>query len=46
MTGEIVLTMADHLPWDQGKEHWSMLEEKINRYLGFIEAGELVEHVL
>jgi hypothetical protein len=43
VTGEVVLTIADHLAWDQDNEHLRILETKINRYLGFIEAGELVE---
>jgi hypothetical protein len=41
-TGEVVLTIADHLEWDDGNEHLLVLQEKINRYLGFIEAGELL----
>lgn len=39
-TGEVVLTIADHLPWDN-KEHLLLLQEKINTYLAFIESGEI-----
>lgn len=37
----VVLTIADHLPWDDQPEHLQILEEKINAYLHFIESGEL-----
>jgi hypothetical protein len=43
-TGEVVLTIADHLQWDDHNEHLLALQEKINRYLGFIEAGKLLEN--
>ena len=43
-TGEVVLTIADQLAWDDGNEHLLVLQEKINRYIGFIEAGELLEN--
>ena len=39
----IVLTISDHLEWDEKNEHIFTLQEKINRYLGFIETGELTE---
>ena len=42
-TGEVVLTIADHLPWDERHEHLAVLEAKINRYLEFIESGQLAE---
>jgi hypothetical protein len=42
-TSEVVLTIADHLPWD-GPAHLQLLEKKLNRYLGFIEHGELLAH--
>ena len=36
-TGEVVLTIADALPWDDCGSHMLALQEKINRYIGFIE---------
>ncbi len=42
-TGEVVLTISDHLEWDDRNEHLLILQEKINRYIGFIETGELRE---
>lgn len=41
-TDEIVLTIADHLPWDEGHEHLLALQQKLNTYLSFIESGELL----
>jgi len=41
--GEVVLTISDHLEWDKANEHLLQLQEKINRYLAFIESGELLE---
>jgi len=41
-TGKAVLTITDHLPWeDDGQEHLLMLQEKINTYLRFVESGEI-----
>jgi hypothetical protein len=43
-TCEVVLSIADHLEWDDDRsEHLLLLQEKINRYIGFIESGELLE---
>jgi hypothetical protein len=38
-TGEVRLSIFDHLPWDTA--HLSLLQDKINLYLGFIESGEI-----
>src|SRR4051812_37461549 len=38
-TGEVRLSIFDHLPWDT--QHLRLLQEKINVYLGFIESGEI-----
>jgi hypothetical protein len=35
----VVLTIADHLPWDASNEHLLGLQEKRNRYVAFIESG-------
>lgn len=41
---EVVLFITDHLPWDNSAhEHLLLLQNKINRYLAFIESGELVQ---
>ena len=42
-TGEVVLTISDHLRWDDENEHLLILQKKINCYLAFIESGQLVE---
>lgn len=42
-TGAVVLTISDHLAWDEEGEHLMRLQEKLNVYLSFIESGELVE---
>lgn len=41
--GKIVLTISDHLLWDEKNEHLLMLQEKLNSYLRFIESGEIFE---
>ena len=41
--GEVILAISDHLEWDAANEHLLQLQEKINRYLAFIEGGELLE---
>jgi len=43
--GDINLSISDHLEWDDKNEHIYMLQEKINKYLSFIESGEIKEHV-
>lgn len=43
-TGDLVLTIVDHLPWgENGEDHLINLQEKINTYLSFVESGELLE---
>jgi hypothetical protein len=39
--GRLVLTISDHLEWDQEGEHLFALQEKINAYLSFIESGQM-----
>ena len=41
--GKCVLTISDHLKWDGDRSHLLVLQEKLNRYLAFIESGELIE---
>ncbi len=42
-TGDIVLTISDHLDWNEHLDHLYALQEKINCYLGYVESGQLVE---
>jgi len=38
-----VLTISDHLEWDDKNEHLVILQDKINAYLEAIESGSLCE---
>lgn len=38
-----VLTISDHLDWEDEGEHLLLLQDKLNHYLEFIESGQLVE---
>src|SRR5947207_3950194 len=38
----VALTIADHLDWGDSHRHLTILQEKLNRYLAFIESGELL----
>lgn len=39
--GNAVLTISDHLKWDDQNEHLLILQDKINAYLESIEGGDL-----
>ena len=41
--GDCVLAISDHLEWSHKSDHLIVLQEKMNRYLAFIESGELYE---
>ena len=41
--GEVVLTVSDHLDWSETLVHLILLQEKLNRYLAFVESGEILE---
>jgi len=41
--GEVVLTISDHLDWSDTLVHLNLLQEKLNRYLAFVESGEIFE---
>jgi hypothetical protein len=43
-TGELVLTISDHLDWSDTKGHQLTLQQKLNGYSRFIESGEVYEH--
>jgi hypothetical protein len=42
-TGDVVLTIADHLDWTDTPGHLVALQDKVNAYLRFIESGELTQ---
>ncbi len=42
-TGNFVLTICDHLDWQDTEEHLLALQEKINTYLDFLDSGEIYE---
>jgi glycerophosphoryl diester phosphodiesterase len=41
--GTVVMTISDHLEWDDQNEHLLLLQDKINFYLGAVESGELLK---
>lgn len=45
MSGAVVLTIADHLGWDDQSRHLQLLQDKLNAYVAFIEGGELTATV-
>ena len=40
-SGDVVLTITDHLEWGNN-EHLLFLQEKLNTYLSFVESGEIL----
>jgi hypothetical protein len=42
-TGYVILTISDHLDWSNTIEHQTTLQAKFNKYLAFVESGELLE---
>ena len=41
-TGQVILTVTDHLDWSDSSEHQNMLQKKLNAYLAFVESGEIL----
>jgi uncharacterized protein DUF6572 len=41
-TGHVVLTISDHLDWSNSVEHQTALQAKLNKYLAFVESGEIL----
>jgi len=40
---KIELVIVDHLQWDEdGRVHMYLLQEKINKYLAYVESGEFL----
>jgi hypothetical protein len=45
-TGDMILTISDHLDWDEDEgEHLLVLQNKLNTYLEFIESGQIYAKV-
>jgi hypothetical protein len=42
-TGHVILTISDHLDWSDSVQHPTMLQVKFNKYLAFVESGEILE---
>jgi hypothetical protein len=42
-SGTVILTVSDHLEWSNSCAHQEILQAKLNRYLAFVEGGELLE---
>jgi hypothetical protein len=42
-TGHVVLTISDHLDWSDSTAHQLLLQSKLNRYLAFVESGEVLQ---
>jgi hypothetical protein len=41
-SGEVVLSLVDEMDWVDPGGHSDLLGEKLNHYLGFVQAGELL----
>jgi hypothetical protein len=42
-SGDVELTVSDHLDWRNSQAHQLALQSKLNTYLAFIESGEIYE---
>jgi len=42
-TGDVVLTVSDHLDWSDSPLHQMILQTELNRYLAFVESGDLLQ---
>jgi len=42
-TGNVILTISDHLDWKDESSHLLLLQDKLNSYLRFIESGEIYD---
>jgi hypothetical protein len=43
-SGRVVLAMIERRPWNSSPDQFRQIEEKINRYLGYVLDGFLVQH--
>jgi hypothetical protein len=44
LDSKVVLTISDHLDWQNEESHLLLLQDKINSYLDFIDSGQLLEN--
>lgn len=42
-SGHVVLTVSDHLDWSNSIQHRRVLQDKLHKYLDFVESGEILE---
>jgi uncharacterized protein DUF6572 len=42
-TGQVILTVSDHLEWCDNLKHQKILQAKLKAYLRFVESGEILE---
>jgi len=42
-SGNVVLTVSDHLDWSDSVQHQTLLQAKLNKYLAFVESGEVFD---
>ena len=43
-SGQVVLAMIERREWDSGPQQFIQIEEKINRYMGYVLDGHLTTH--
>ena len=43
-SGQVVLVMIERREWDNGPQQFLQIEEKINRYMGYVLDGHLTTH--
>jgi len=41
-SGDVVLTISDHIDWQDSAEHQRILQAQLNTYLAFVEGGQLL----
>ena len=42
-TGDVILTISDHLTWEDEETHFRLIELKLGKYLDFIRSGQISE---
>jgi hypothetical protein len=42
-SGEVILSISDHLDWDAVLYHLATLQDKLNDYIEFIESGQIYD---
>jgi uncharacterized protein DUF6572 len=41
-SGQVILTVSDHLEWSDSTRHQEILQAKLNAYLAFVESGGIL----